>query len=51
MGKESYQQGENTVWEISRTVAKLSRRKKLIELLQEYNEQDEQRLIELASYN
>ena len=51
MIEENKQQSEHVIWEMNRTMSKLARRKKLIELLKKYNEQDEHRLNELASYN
>jgi hypothetical protein len=51
MVKGEYQESESVIWEMNKTMAKISQRKKLIELLQEYNQQDEQRMIELARYN
>jgi hypothetical protein len=51
MKKKTCLQGENVIWEIKITKAKLAKRRKTIELLQAYNQQDVQRLIYLSSYN
>lgn len=50
MKKEAGKQNENTLWEINRMKAKIEQRKKTIELLQTYNQQDEKRLSSISSY-
>jgi hypothetical protein len=51
MQMENNQQSGDNLWEIDRMMAKLSKRKQLIELLKVYNEQDQKRLMELISNN
>ena len=41
-------QSENITWQIHKMKANLSKRIRTIELLREYNKQDEERLAELA---
>ena len=48
--KKNGQQSEYYIWEINKTKANLSKRNKTIELLREYNKQDEERLVKLTSY-
>ena len=44
MTKRTGKQSENALWEINRMKAKITQRKRTIELLQAYNQQDEKRL-------
>ena len=39
---------EGVLWELNRTKAQLSKRRKMIELLQSYNRLDKQKLYELT---
>ena len=50
MKKEPSKHIENTRWEINRMRAKITQRKRAIELLETYNHQDKKRLMSLSGY-